>query len=89
MRRTVLSIVAVFMVSSAWADKKGQERRLQNSARVLGEILRVPDGIPKELLNKAECVVLLPSVKKFAIGLGGSYGRGTMVCRSGADFSGP
>ncbi len=89
MRRTVLSVVAVFIVSSAWADKKGQEKRLQNSATVLGEILKVPDGIPRELLNKAECVVVLPSVKKFAIGIGGSYGRGVMACRSGDEFDGP
>ncbi len=82
MRPAVLSVVAVFIVSSAWADKKGQEKRLQNSATVLGEILKVPDGIPRELLNKAECVVVLPSVKKFAIGIGGSYGRGAMACRS-------
>lgn len=43
----------------------------------------MPDGIPKELLNKAECVLVFPSVKKFAIGIGGSYGRGVMTCRSG------
>ncbi len=89
MRPAVLSVVAVFIVSSAWADKKGQEKRLQNSATVLGEILKVPDGIPRELLNKAECVVVLPSVKKFAIGIGGSYGRGVMACRSGDEFDGP
>ena len=89
MRRAVLSVVAVFIVSSAWADKKGQEKRLQDSATVLGEILKVPDGVPRELLNKAECVVVLPSVKKFAIGIGGSYGRGAMACRSGDEFDGP
>ena len=89
MRHAVLSVVAVFIVSSAWADKKGQEKRLQNSATVLGEILKVPDGIPRELLNKAECVVVLPSVKKFAIGIGDSYGRGVMACRSGDEFDGP
>ena len=89
MRPAVLSVVAVFIVSSAWADKKGQEKRLQNSATVLGEILKVPAGIPRALLNKAECVVVLPSVKKFAIGIGGSYGRGVMACRSGDEFDGP
>ena len=52
------------------------------------EILNIPDGIPKELLDRAECVVVLPSVKKFAIGIGGSFGRGTMVCRSGEHFTG-
>ena len=53
------------------------------------EILNVPDDIPQELLNKAECVIILPSVKKFAFGFGGSYGRGVMTCRSGRSFNGP
>lgn len=89
MHRALVVMVMGLTLSAALADKKGQEERLRKSATVLGEILKVPDGIPKELLHKAECVVVLPSVKKFAIGLGGSYGRGTMVCRSGADFKGP
>ena len=82
-------MVAVLSVATGWADKEGQEKRLHNSATVLREILKVPDGIPRALLDKAECVVVLPSVKKFAIGLGGSYGRGTMSCRGGDDFSEP
>jgi lipid-binding SYLF domain-containing protein len=53
------------------------------------EILNVPDGIPQDLLDKAECAVVFPSVKKFAIGIGGSYGRGALVCRSGKNFAGP
>ena len=53
------------------------------------EILNVPDDIPKDILDKAECVIVLPSVLKFAIGFGGSYGRGVMTCRSGQDFNGP
>lgn len=53
------------------------------------EILNVPDDIPKDLLDKAECVIVLPSMLKFAIGFGGSYGRGVMTCRSGKEFSGP
>jgi lipid-binding SYLF domain-containing protein len=55
---------------------------------VLSEILNVPDNIPQELLDRAECVIVLPSVKKFAIGIGGSYGRGAMICRSGSNFTG-
>jgi lipid-binding SYLF domain-containing protein len=69
------------------AQQKEQDR-LQESATVLKEILGMPDGIPKELLNKAECVVVFPSVKKFAIGIGGSYGRGAITCRGGQNFSG-
>jgi lipid-binding SYLF domain-containing protein len=55
----------------------------------MSEILGIPDNIPLELLHKAECVIVLPSVLKFALGFGGSYGRGLMVCRSGGDFNGP
>ena len=53
------------------------------------EILNIPDGLPQNLLDKAECLVVFPSVKKFALGFGGSYGKGAMVCRSGEDFKGP
>ena len=52
------------------------------------EILNLPDSIPQDLLNKAECVIVVPSLTKVAIGIGGSYGRGAMVCRSGASFNG-
>jgi lipid-binding SYLF domain-containing protein len=55
----------------------------------MAEILNVPDDIPQDLLDKAECVIVLPSVLRFAIGFGGSYGRGVMTCRSGKDFNGP
>jgi lipid-binding SYLF domain-containing protein len=53
------------------------------------EILNIPDALPKELLNKAECVAIMPSVKKFALGFGGSYGKGVLVCRTGKSFTGP
>ncbi len=89
MHRIILLIVVVLIPSTARADQKGQEKRLRNSAIVLREILNVPDGIPESLLHKARCLVILPSVKKFAIGIGGSYGRGTMACRSGDEFDGP
>ena len=56
---------------------------------VLEEILNIPDDIPQDLLDKAECVIIAPSVVKFAIGIGGSYGRGAMTCRSGSNFTGP
>ena len=66
-----------------------EQERLANSAEVMEEILNIPDALPRELLNKAECVVVMPSVKKFAIGIGGSYGRGALVCRTGSNFTGP
>ena len=72
------------------ADKaKAQQDRLRNVDTVLKEILKVPDNIPQELLDKARCVVVMPSVLKAAFVVGASYGRGTMVCRTGKDFSGP
>lgn len=79
--------VSLCLAMPSWAGNKAQER-LQDSATVLDEILNVPDDIPQELLDKAECVIVIPSVKKFAIGFGGSYGRGAMVCRSGAEYKG-
>jgi len=66
-----------------------EEQRVQNAGTAIKEILNVPDGIPQQLLDKAECVIVLPSVVKFAFVFGGSYGRGTMTCRSGEDFTGP
>lgn len=66
-----------------------EEDRLRESATVLTEVLGMRDGIPKNLLDRAECVIVFPSVKKFAIGVGGSYGRGTIACRTGETFDGP
>ena len=71
----------------AYAQKK-EEQRVENAGRVMQEILAAPDSIPQSVLDKADCVVVLPSVKKFALGLGGSYGRGVMTCRGGKDFRG-
>ena len=70
-------------------DKPHDEDRLDNAGHVMGEILDIPDDIPQSLLDKADCVIVIPSVLKFAIGIGGSYGRGAMTCRSGDDFRGP
>ncbi len=72
----------------ALAQQKEQDR-LKEAGEVLKEILDVPDNIPGELLDRAECVIVLPSVKKAAIGIGGSYGRGAMVCRGGQNYTGP
>ncbi|HET9386561.1 MAG TPA: hypothetical protein VFO67_15600, partial [Gemmatimonadales bacterium] len=73
---------------SLFAQNK-EQGRLENAGLVMEEILNLPDSIPQDLLNKAECVIVVPSVTKVAIGIGGSYGRGAMVCRSGASFDGP
>jgi SH3 domain-containing YSC84-like protein 1 len=77
------------MVLPMWADSEKESDRVQESGTVLKEILDIPDDIPKDLLDKAECVIVLPSVLKLAIGIGGSYGRGVMTCRTGQHFTGP
>ena len=66
-----------------------EEDRIANSSTVMAEILNVPDNIPRDLMDKARCVVVMPSVVKAAFVVGGEYGRGTMVCRTGTNFSGP
>jgi lipid-binding SYLF domain-containing protein len=75
-------------VASA-ADQSKDNDRLRNCGTVLEEILNVPDNIPQDLLDKADCVVVFPSVLKAAFIVGGSYGRGAMSCRNGEDFRGP
>jgi lipid-binding SYLF domain-containing protein len=89
----VLMAVMVISTAVSAADKDDkarakQEERLQNSGTVMGEILNIPDDIPQDLLDKAKCVLVIPSVLKAAFVVGGSYGRGTMVCRSGKSLSG-
>jgi SH3 domain-containing YSC84-like protein 1 len=70
-------------------EAKKEKDRITNSSAVMKEILNVPDNIPRNLLDKARCVVVMPSVLKAAFIVGGDYGRGTMVCRTGKAFSGP
>jgi len=70
-------------------NAKDENNRLQNAGTVIQEILDIPDDIPQDLLDKARCVIVMPSALKAAFVVGGSYGRGTMVCRTGKDFSGP
>jgi lipid-binding SYLF domain-containing protein len=72
-----------------YADKLNKEqKRLEECGVVMQEILNVPDNIPHDLLNKAECVIVIPSVRKAAFGIGAEYGRGAMVCRTGEHFRG-
>ena len=87
---TYVAITMLFAGTPVWpADKEKDEDRLANSGTVLKEILDIPDDVPRDLLNKADCVVVFPSVVKAAFIVGGSYGRGAMTCRSGKDFEGP
>jgi lipid-binding SYLF domain-containing protein len=81
----------IFLVSATTAFAASDEReedRVKEAGTVMKEILNIPDDIPRDLLDKAECVIILPSVKKGAFVVGGSYGRGVMVCRGGAHYQG-
>jgi lipid-binding SYLF domain-containing protein len=89
MKKILLLVVVMVLVSLPASAQKDENKRIKNAGTVMVEILNVPDDIPADILDKAECVIVLPSVVKFAIGIGGSYGRGVMTCRSGSDFSGP
>src|SRR5499433_785 len=71
------------------SDNQRETMRMNNCGTVLKEILDIPDDIPQELLDKAECVIVYPSVLKAAFIVGGSYGRGAMTCRTGEHFTGP
>ncbi|MGC2696440.1 MAG: lipid-binding SYLF domain-containing protein [Candidatus Angelobacter sp.] len=87
--RKILSISLAFLASTASLAQQHEADRLRHAGEVMMEILGIPDDIPKAVLNKAECVIVIPSVKKVAIGIGGNYGRGAMSCRSGQSFTGP
>ena len=83
-------LVACAMLTPAFAADSGtEEDRVEESGHVLKEILNIPEDIPQDLLDKAECIIVLPSVKKAAFGIGGSYGRGVMICRGGVSYTGP
>jgi len=89
--KTVIAalLLCIFLTPAFAADNGTEEDRVEQSGHVLKEILNIPDDIPQDLLDKAECVVVLPSVKKAAFGVGASYGRGVMICRSGVSYTGP
>jgi lipid-binding SYLF domain-containing protein len=84
-------MILLSLFISGWADSGEKEKdRIKESSNVLKEILDAPDkGIPGSVLNGSKCVIVIPGVKKAAIGIGASYGRGVMTCREGEDFKGP
>lgn len=84
----VVLMLLTIIAAPVFAQKKEQDR-VANAGNVMKEILNIPDDIPQSVIDKADCVVVLPSVIKFAFGFGGSYGRGVMTCRTGEDFKGP
>jgi lipid-binding SYLF domain-containing protein len=86
---TVWLVIFLMSATAAFAaTDEREEDRVKEAGTVLKEILNIPDDIPRDLLDKAECVIILPSVKKGAFVVGGSYGRGVMVCRGGAHYQG-
>src|SRR5216684_562916 len=91
MKKFMVTAACLSLVAGAvYASKLNKEqKRLEECGVVMQEVLNVPDNIPHELLEKAECVIVIPSVKKLAFGVGASYGRGAMVCRTGEKFRGP
>jgi SH3 domain-containing YSC84-like protein 1 len=89
MKRTLASLSLVFALTVPTLAQDKEQDRVENAGKVMKEILNAPDSIPQSVLDKADCVVILPSVLKFAIGFGGSYGRGVMTCRGGKTFHGP
>jgi len=90
LKRMMSSVLALALgLPLSAADNKKEVDRLENCGLVLKEILDIPDDIPQDLLDKAECVIIYPSVVKAAFVLGASYGRGAMSCRTGEHFTGP
>jgi len=91
-KQLALFVAVAFMALPLSADDKSDKKeasRLQNCGMVIKEIMDIPDDIPQDLIDKAECIIVYPSVVKGAFIVGGSYGRGAMVCRTGEHFTGP
>jgi len=87
-KASALILTIVLACPAFAAEKSHEQKRLEASGQVFKEIMDIPDGIPKDLLNKAECVIVIPSVLKFAFGVGGDFGRGAITCRTGQHFTG-
>lgn len=91
-RTIVLAMVGLGLIISSIAgadDNAKEQERVQESGNVMKELVNASSGVPISLLNKADCVIVLPSVKKAGFIVGASYGRGVMTCRGGANFHGP
>jgi len=87
MKKWVISGFLLGLALPVYGQGKEQDR-VENAGKVMQEILNAPDSIPQSVLDKADCVVVLPSVVKAAFIVGASYGRGVMTCRGGKDFQG-
>jgi len=89
MIRKYAFILSVLLIGGTLYAANKEQKRLENSGVVMQEIMNTPENIPREILEKADCVIVFPSVLKAAFVVGGSYGRGAMVCRTGGEFKGP
>jgi lipid-binding SYLF domain-containing protein len=87
-RSLVIGVCLSFAAGTVYAATK-EQKRLENCGVVMQEVLNIPDNLPRQVLDKAECVIVFPSVLKVAFGMGKEYGRGAMVCRTGKEFNGP
>jgi lipid-binding SYLF domain-containing protein len=88
-RKTIIVVCLGLIATTTLFAKNKEQRRLENSGIVMQEIMDIPDNIPHDVMEKAECVIVFPSVLKAAFVVGASYGRGAMVCRTGREFHGP
>src|ERR1700690_3275337 len=89
MIRKSLLVVCLGLISATPLLANKEQQRLENSGVVMQEIMNIPDNIPQGAIEKADCVIVFPSVLKAAFVVGASYGRGAMVCRTGEHFRGP
>lgn len=89
MRRFLTLLLTATLAALPAYSKSKEESRLEESGEVLKEVLNIPEDIPQDLLDKAECVIVIPSTKKGAFIVGAEYGRGAMSCRSGTHWTGP
>jgi lipid-binding SYLF domain-containing protein len=88
MKKILIGAFGALLLSIGAQAQQHEADRLRHAGEVLMEILNIPDNIPKTVLDKSECVIVIPSVKKLAVGIGGNYGRGAMTCRGGQSFTG-
>jgi len=88
MKSLLALLLPCVFLNPVFADNQKEQERVKDSGEVLKEILNIPDDIPQDLLDKAECLIILPSVKKGAFIIGGSFGRGVMICRTGQHYTG-
>ena len=89
LRKSIFVVCLTLVTATFCAANNKEQQRLANAGTVMQEIMNIPDNIPQQVIEKAECVIVFPSVLKAAFVVGASYGRGAMVCRSGEDFRGP